>query len=423
MTVAAGDHLVISAAKQVLDSYPGARAKPSASDLQKIQDALWWIESQGVQRISNVTRYRIAEKLEGIHFWGRLTINDLVNPVLPARTVIERVVPGSDGFLYEDRSDFVFQAFFSGAQLNPPTPKQVSVLDYLKRLGLTEWPDERFCLFIERIVHPEVQPPDTQQKLVARLNAVLQQDSFELRREDSQGGVPVYKLRRIGAGVSGSPKYIIFASIGPKPDIVIEDAINMDIRVVRYSDQCLIYDQPPPNNELTWQMLVEWWGKTKAADLQNTDVRRDLGLRLRASLQSEPERTFFDTYFKTLRPRFGINLPALLPQVYLHYDPRNRSERAKPVLVHQRMDFLMLLRNATRIVIEIDGVQHYASDDGHASTSRYAEMVTEDRRIRLLGYEVYRFGGAEFVNPEQASSVIVKFFNELFDRHGIQPES
>jgi hypothetical protein len=49
-------------------------------------------------------------------------------------------------------------------------------------------------------------------------------------------------------------------------------------------------------------------------------------------------------------------------------------------------------------------------------------MVAEDRRIRLPGYEVFRFGGAEFVSNELASQVIVNFFNSLFDLYNIQAE-
>jgi hypothetical protein len=49
-------------------------------------------------------------------------------------------------------------------------------------------------------------------------------------------------------------------------------------------------------------------------------------------------------------------------------------------------------------------------------------MVAEDRRIRNLGYEVYRFGGAEFQAPEAASKAITAFFGELFARHKIQTE-
>jgi hypothetical protein len=178
-------------------------------------------------------------------------------------------------------------------------------------------------------------------------------------------------------------------------------------------------------------MLVDWWRRLSGTTSNDADTRRNLGARLIASLQSEPERFFFATYFKAFKPILGDNLPALLPQVYLHYDPRHQKERTEPVLVRQRMDFLMLLRNATRIVIEIDGVQHYSNDDGRASPQRYAEMVAEDRRIKGLGYEVYRFGGTEivawdgekFVIKTSAYETNVTFFEDLFSRHGIFPKA
>jgi very-short-patch-repair endonuclease len=422
VTASASDSAIIKAAKKMLSSYPGARSTPSEPDLQLIQDALWWIESQGVQRISNVTRYRIAESLEGIRFWGRLSLREFFAPVLP--TILRNGLPevGDDSSLYEGLSSLFFSTLFFGSQPKSERPSPISVIEFLQQHGLAEWPDERFCLLIECIVHPEVQPHDIQLQLVSQLNALLERDELTLRQEGAQGGFPVFKIRRTKVGVLGSPKYIIFASIGKKPDIVIDDAVNMDIRIVRYVDKCLVYDQPPPYGDLTWHMLVEWWREKKAATINDEDIRRDIGLRLRASLQSEPEFILFDTYFKVFKPIFGDSLPALLPQVYLHYDPRNRNERKKPALVRQRMDFLLLLRNAARIVIEIDGVQHYADHDGRASPQRYAEMVAEDRRIRGLGYEVYRFGGAEFKTTEYASKIIVNFFKELFDRYGIHPD-
>ena len=422
ITSATSDHSIISVAKQMLTSYPGTRSKLSGPDLQSIQDSLWWIASNGIQRISTVTRYRIAESLEGTRFWGRLDFRELFTPILPV--IANGLTPtiGNDGFLYQESFSTFISLFFHQKPTEPVQMLRISVRDYLQSLGLTGWPDERFCLLMERIVHPEVQQPDIQQELVEKFNMLLQCEAYELWPEGMRGGLPVYKVRRRGAGVFGSPKYIIFASIGPKPDIVIEDAVNMDIRVVRYADQCLVYDQPPSNGDLTWQMLLEWWATLKGADPNSVDIRRGLGLRLRESLQSEPERIFFDTYFKEFRPKLGCDLPALLPQVYLHYDPRSRHERGRPVLVRQRMDFLMLLRNAARIVLEIDGVQHYADDNGVASPHRYAEMVAEDRRIRAIGYEVYRFGGGEFMTPERAYKTIVAFFEELFDRHGISQQ-
>ncbi|MFP5361384.1 MAG: hypothetical protein ACLGI5_01485, partial [Thermoleophilia bacterium] len=73
----------------------------------------------------------------------------------------------------------------------------------------------------------------------------------------------------------------------------------------------------------------------------------------------------------------------------------------------------------SRVVIEVDGKQHYAEGNA-ASPRRYAEMVSEDRRLRLTGYEVYRFGGAELspTDPD-APRLVREFFDKLICRHGV----
>jgi very-short-patch-repair endonuclease len=85
------------------------------------------------------------------------------------------------------------------------------------------------------------------------------------------------------------------------------------------------------------------------------------------------------------------------------------------VLARERMDFLLLLPNAARIVLEVDGKQHYADDD-KASPQLYSEMTAEDRRLRLRGYEVYRFGGFE-LSQSQAPATLRTFFDDLFEKH------
>ena len=92
------------------------------------------------------------------------------------------------------------------------------------------------------------------------------------------------------------------------------------------------------------------------------------------------------------------------------------------------MDLLLLLDRGVRIVIEVDGIHHYA-DGAKASTSKYADMVAEDRRLRLAGYELYRFGGAEFLDTEivdgkykigpKSRQTATNFFLKLFDRHNV----
>lgn len=39
-------------------------------------------------------------------------------------------------------------------------------------------------------------------------------------------------------------------------------------------------------------------------------------------------------------------------------------------------------------------------------------MVAEDRRLRLAGYEVYRFGGAELMKSG-ADKMVADFFDQL----------
>jgi very-short-patch-repair endonuclease len=107
-----------------------------------------------------------------------------------------------------------------------------------------------------------------------------------------------------------------------------------------------------------------------------------------------------------------------VPQVYLHYDPltvRQRLEGA--ALPRQRMDFLLLFSPQERVVIEIDGKQHYADGDT-ASPARYAKMVAADRELRLGGYEVYRFGGLELLGPG-ADGLIDAFVEKLFVRYRV----
>ena len=63
---------------------------------------------------------------------------------------------------------------------------------------------------------------------------------------------------------------------------------------------------------------------------------------------------------------------------------------------------------------EVDGKQHYANGDS-ASPQEYARMVSEDRRLRLPGYEVYQFGGYELSEPERGESIVKNFFMRLVE--------
>ena len=217
-------------------------------------------------------------------------------------------------------------------------------------------------------------------------------------------------------GVDGDMRQLIFAADGPKPRLVLRDAVNNIVEIVEHAEHCLVYDRPLAPAGLTWGELVDWW--TARSGLDDSDAAaRQLFVRLRNSLDSEPERVLLNAYGSLYRREDSAALPALIPQVYLHYDPYTQWELGdeRGHLKRQRMDFLLLLPNAVRIVIEIDGKHHYAADDGSASPTRYADMVSDDRELRLAGYEVYRFGGQEFVGD--ADAMLQEFFTRLLDRH------
>jgi very-short-patch-repair endonuclease len=82
------------------------------------------------------------------------------------------------------------------------------------------------------------------------------------------------------------------------------------------------------------------------------------------------------------------------------------------------MDFLLLLPQGVRIVIEVDGKHHYADDAGRADVVRYAQMVAADRELKLAGYQIFRFGAHELLG-ESAGALVKTFFESLFKRYGI----
>lgn len=84
---------------------------------------------------------------------------------------------------------------------------------------------------------------------------------------------------------------------------------------------------------------------------------------------------------------------------------------------------MMIISPEHRVVIEIDGIQHYAEDKQItgtwyrcASVDRYADMMRANREMSLNGYDVYRFGGKElFVKDGESDEVIKKTIKDFFD--------
>jgi very-short-patch-repair endonuclease len=294
---------------------------------------------------------------------------------------------------------------------------------------------EQFCTGIG-LAPPN--PPDdvamtskaayVERRLEGKTRPELVQIALQVLDECDEGQEAATKLADLlagGTGVAGEMKNLIFAADGPKPEFVFRDALNNDLEAIKNAEYCLIYDRPLGSDGLTWRQLGAWWtDHAGLGHLPEKQVWNNLHERLERSLGGNPgERQISDAYKRRYR-RLGPNIPALIPQVYLHYDPYHQARygTSAPPLTRQRMDFLLLLPGRTRVVIEWDGAQHYADDDvlagrrRYANPSRYAEMMAEDRALRLRGYEVYRFGHHELDEPgiEQR---LDRFFNDLDRRY------
>jgi hypothetical protein len=59
-------------------------------------------------------------------------------------------------------------------------------------------------------------------------------------------------------GVNGELKNLVFAADGPKPEIVLRDAINNVIEITKHAQNCLVYNRPLSEHGLSWRDLVPY---------------------------------------------------------------------------------------------------------------------------------------------------------------------
>jgi hypothetical protein len=273
---------------------------------------------------------------------------------------------------------------------------------------------DRIVDCIEQAIDPRnfLNTNENVEQIVQDINQYFQHDGLELYKSGL-----TYKVKRVrGSRFGEDVKNIIFASNGPKPDIVLQDALSNKISIVRNAEFCLVYDREVSEDGLFWTDLVDWWSE-KTGKPANPDLERELYSRLFVAVPdtSPPAKLLFKTYYK-FKKKMSSGFPVLLPEVYLHFDPKTLQERGGiGVLINQRMDFLLLLPNGTRIVIEVDGKQHYATND-RADPKLYGNLMYGNRELQILGYEVYRFGAQELQGLD-ADKLVEEFFTKLFKRY------
>ena len=379
-----------------------ARAVLAKWDSFSLRECLRLFLCDNQPKLTIVTRQRLCEVLDKMpNLSGRMAVADFISELMPVNEL-----PSLDL-----RFPTFFEEILQHTVRNDDWDNQL-ILD---QIGVMSVSDEFLYEFLELLVHPTVREGDEQAKFVTAVNQVISVDGFALEETDNLSGVPVFAISCPGGGVKGRPKNLIFASNGPKPEILLSDAVDNDIQIATNAKYVLVYDRLITRTGLTWGDLVNWWKSHSAADLENPE--RSLFCRLRESLASPPEQHFFRAYYTVFKDRLN-EWPALIPQVYLHYDPKTVRELAgERRFIRQRMDFLLLLPDRVRVVVEIDGKQHYAEDDGSASPRLYAEMMREDRILRLRGYELYRFGGHELPDYSATEEVVRNFFSTLMERY------
>lgn len=301
-------------------------------------------------------------------------------------------------------------------------------------LKLEDVPDEKFIYFCEQYVHPifrrSYYDSDSDERIdptvqcIEAINKGLSDVGLALKPTSQTAGREIYKAVPLVQGAQTPIKNIIFAA-KYKPDIVLDDALSNGIKIVD-ANGALVYEDGIPADGISWERICDWY-KNEAAE----ETEKKLVKRFYECLDSDAEKLFFKAYILFMK-EVGKNIPALIPQVYLYYDPKIQSQRELKIFEHQKMDFMMIIGPSQRVVIEIDGQQHYA-DDGiapsaqykhYASPIRYAEMMKAHREMSLAGYDVYRFGGRELwigggVSEEDIIARIKDFFNELFLKYRI----
>jgi very-short-patch-repair endonuclease len=285
------------------------------------------------------------------------------------------------------------------------------------QLGAFDAVDRRFVGFVEDLVSHQVVVHETnQRRLVASMAPALGEVGLELRETGLDGGYPVFRIMSTGLPTT-RPKNVIFGSI-QKPDLRISNTVDNEIEIVEARGS-LVFDDPIGIAGLRWQDLQAWWQR-QHIDLDADAAKAALYRRLRDCIpdESPPQRRFFELYHLINRNQIP-SLPALLPEVWLHWDHKTVQQRGVRALLGQRMDFLLLAPNHHRIIVEVDGASHFSDEHGQPSPSRYARNARFGREMQLRGYIVYRFGAAELQSDQQATPMLTEFFDRMFAKHGI----
>ncbi|PFZ90015.1 hypothetical protein [Bacillus wiedmannii] len=205
----------------------------------------------------------------------------------------------------------------------------------------------------------------------------------------------------------------------------IEKEINLLIRNISTGelevhpakdDAYLVYHDKIPTEGLTWKRLYAWWENQRPTHNKPEDL-----MDIMKKVCNGAENRFLETY---LHLYDDDRYPAILPQVMIAYSPILSKGDLKSLKIDPNhrytMDFKVIPNKNTKILIEIDGKEHYSkliNKQYIAAPSLYAAQVKEDRELKLKGYSIFRFGGFEVMKgkEKELSKEMKKVFDPYFD--------
>ena len=243
----------------------------------------------------------------------------------------------------------------------------------------------------------------TEEKLIINIpQNIKKEQNYNIKNLSSN-----YK-KTVASGLVFAAKY--------KSEIERFDSDSNKMRYKRKDEDYLIYD-----DEIDEQLgirnkhLQDWWSKQ---GITNTTLEK----RLIESINSNFQKEVFNIYKNQIEPILKENTPALLPEVELFRNSYTNKEKenSEP----QRMDFCLIMPSNKKIIIEVDGIHHFAEKENGkwiASDKKYASQCKFDNEWQLRGNEIYRISNRALMDNKSEDNIIFikEFFIKLFKKHKI----
>lgn len=197
---------------------------------------------------------------------------------------------------------------------------------------------------------------------------------------------------------------IIFAASKEKPSTCASglNGHNIKLDINKKNKSYYVYEGEVNKQGIKRQEIEAWCLNERISKEEfYKNVKESIGSN------AKYQRMFYEYYLESIYNKKTKKDFFLFPEVYVQLNSTNNDYENK-----QRVDFLIVLPNNRKVIIEIDGIDHYAEKiDGKwiASMKKYTTDRKFDRKMSQLGYTIYRFSNSEIEDKKE----IEKFFDEI----------